>query len=432
MRICIISLGCAKNSVDSECLAGDLKRAGHDIAPSPESADAAIVNTCGFIRPAVEESVSTILDLERMKLDGDLKKIGVVGCLVNRYGDELAAELPAVDIWARSEDWASVVRALGGSAPSGRVREMLPPRRKFTRYLKISEGCGNRCAYCTIPSIRGELRSLPVDAVVAEADSLVREGARELCVVGQDLTVYGTDLPGAPRLAGLLDELDRTLPKDVWIRLLYLHPARLSKDIIERAASGGRVLPYLDVPIQHADREILKAMNREMAPAKMREIFDFARSLNPMFALRTTCMVGFPGETRKSFSNLMKFIEDVRFDRMGAFIFHEEEGTPAASMENKVSKRTKERRLDRLMSLQEQVSLLRQELFVGKKLDVLIENIDRERGFAEGRSYREAPEVDGVIEIENPRSGLAEGDIIKVEIKDAMVHDMIGEEAVND
>ena len=428
MKIYCLTLGCAKNRVDSECLAGALAAAGHELVPSAEDAECALVNTCGFIRPAVEESIAAILDLEELKKDKKLQKIGVVGCLVNRYGEDLPSEVPLVDFWARTEDWKFVLEQLKTPGDDARRRGTLPLSSKYSRYLKISEGCGNCCTYCAIPGIRGPLRSLPVEVIVKEAAQLAEEGARELCVVGQDLTVYGTDTDGRPRLIELLDALESSLPHDLWIRLLYLHPSRVDRALLERVAAGRQVLPYLDIPVQHGDPEILAAMNRGIAPETLRGIFRTAREINPDFALRTTCMVGFPGEKKRHFDNLKNFVSEVRFDRMGAFTFFPEEGTVAAALEEQVPERTKNRRLGELMRLQEEISFGRQRCFIGRDLKVLVEKIEREEGYAEGRSFREAPEVDGVIEIRNIREDLKEGDIITLRVAEAMPHDMTGEE----
>lgn len=428
MKIYCLTLGCAKNRVDSECLAGALAAAGHELVPSAEDAECALVNTCGFIRPAVEESIAAILDLEELKKDKKLQKIGVVGCLVNRYGEDLPSEVPLVDFWARTEDWKFVLEQLKTPGDDARRRGTLPLSSKYSRYLKISEGCGNCCTYCAIPGIRGPLRSLPVEVIVKEAAQLAEEGARELCVVGQDLTVYGTDTDGRPRLIELLDALESSLPHDLWIRLLYLHPSRVDRALLERVAAGRQVLPYLDIPVQHGDPEILAAMNRGIAPETLRGIFRTAREINPDFALRTTCMVGFPGEKKRHFDNLKNFVSEVRFDRMGAFTFFPEEGTVAAALEEQVPERTKNRRLGELMRLQEEISFERQRCFIGRELKVLVEKIEREEGYAEGRSFREAPEVDGVIEIRNIREDLKEGDIITLRVAEAMPHDMTGEE----
>jgi ribosomal protein S12 methylthiotransferase len=428
MKVYCLSLGCAKNKVDSECLAGELRRAGHILVDNVGSADVGIVNTCGFIQPASEESIAAILDLEQLKREGKLKKIGVVGCLVNRYSDDLTKEIPSVDFWARSEDWASVIRSMGGIPENSRCRTSLPSSSKFTRYLKISEGCDNKCTYCAIPGIRGGLRSLPIETLVSEADQLVKEGAVELCVVGQDLTVYGTDLYGKDSLISLIDELENALPKNIWVRLLYLHPSRITKKLLERVASGKQVLPYLDIPIQHADPDILSAMNRKISPDELSSIFTAARSINEDFALRTTCMVGFPGEKKAHFDNLLDFVAKTRFDRMGSFAFFPEEGTEAEKMKGRVSEDVKQKRLKKLMALQEEISMERQLLFEGRVMDVLVEKIDRKASFAEGRSFREAPEVDGLIEIRNISENAKEGDIVKVKMTEAMPHDMVGEE----
>ena len=430
MKIYLLTLGCAKNRVDSECLAGALKAAGHELVPEVEQAQAAIVNTCGFIRPAVEESIEAILDLEELRQKGELEKIGVVGCLVNRYREGLTSEIPSVDFWAETEDWEGVLKSLATPLDGARRRGSLPSTPKYTRYLKISEGCGNRCAYCAIPSIRGPLRSLPVDVIVKEAQQLVGEGARELCVVGQDLTVYGTDNGSGKGLIELLDALESSLPYDIWIRLLYLHPTRVTNKLLERVAAGRQIIPYLDIPVQHGDPEILAHMNRDIKPGALRSIFRTAREINPDFTLRTTCMVGFPGEKKKHFDNLIDFVKEVRFDRMGAFTFYAEEGTPAECMAGQVSEATKKKRLDALMRVQEEISFERQQSFVGRELRVLVDRVVPEEGFAEGRSFREAPEVDGLIEIRNIRKDIKEGDMINVKITEAMTHDMAGEEVL--
>ncbi|MDO4988717.1 MAG: 30S ribosomal protein S12 methylthiotransferase RimO [Synergistes sp.] len=428
MRVFCLSLGCAKNQVDSECLAGALTAAGHVVVECAEDADCAIVNTCGFIRPAVEESISALLDLEELKKGKKLKKIGVVGCLVNRYGEDLLSkEVPTVDFWAKSEEWGKVLASLGTPLPDARRRGILPSVPKFSRYLKISEGCDNRCTYCAIPSIRGSLRSLPMSVIVDEACGLAENGAKEICVVGQDLTSYGMDFGGKENLLTLLDELERSLPKDIWLRLLYLHPERVNRHLLERVAAGRQIVPYLDVPVQHGDETILTAMNRAMDPKRLLSVFAEAREINPEFALRTTCMVGFPGEKKKHFDNLVSFIREAKFDRMGAFTFFAEEGTKAAEMENKVSERTKLRRLDTLMTVQEEISLQRQEIFVGKRLKVLVEKVNNGEGYAEGRSFREAPDVDGVIEISEISDDIREGDFVTVKITGAMPHDLTGE-----
>ena len=430
MKIYVLTLGCAKNRVDSECLVGRLENEGFQIVATAEHADCAIINTCGFIRPAVEENIEEILNMEDLKKSGQLKKIGVVGCLYNRYGAELAKEFKSVDFWARSEDWDSVIASLKSSqtpATNCRLRGKLPSSPNFSRYVKIVEGCDNKCTYCAIPSIRGRLRSLSQAEIIAEAEQLVESGAKELCVVGQDLTVYGVDFDEHSHLIELIDNLEASLPKNIWIRLLYLHPQRVTDKLLERVAGGKQILPYLDIPIQHADSEILSAMNRGQSPNNLLRIFEVARSIRQDFALRTTCMVGFPGEKEKHFSNLLEFIKRVEFDRLGAFTYYKEEGTVADTMPHQCRQSTKDSRLARLMSQQEKISEKRQNLFVGSTLKALVEEVNLEENFAFARSFREAPEVDGVIEIRNIRKtdGICAGDFVKVKIESASPHDLI-------
>lgn len=425
MKVFLLSLGCAKNQVDSERLAGLLEGAGCELVEEAFGADVGLVNTCAFIQPAVEESIEAILELENLKKTGQLKRIGVLGCLFNRYGTELAKELPSVDIWARCEEWQMVLEALGHSVLPPAQRRLLPGANPWTRYLKIAEGCDHRCAYCTIPSIRGPLCSLPVGELVREAHALVEEGAREICLVAQDLTAFGLDRSGKSELPQLLDLLDASLPKGVWLRLLYLHPSRIDEAFLEHLVSLEHVLHYLDVPIQHADERILAAMNRPLSRDRLKRIFETARRIDPDFALRTTCLVGFPGEDERAFSNLLSFVEEVVFDRLGAFPFYPEEKTPAFSMASQVSEKVKRARVERLMRLQAELSLSRQERFVGRTLEVLVEDVFAD-GMASSRSYREAPEVDGEVLFSSSGSVIP-GQKVLVRIAEALEHDLIGE-----
>jgi len=425
LKVYLISMGCAKNSVDSEKLLGVLRAQGIEVTADIDTADMAIVNTCGFIKPAVEENIDVILELERMKELGRLEKIGVVGCLVNRYGDELKRELPSVDLWANSEEWESVASFFGFPRQT-EERHRLPGTPAWSRYLKVGEGCNSSCSYCTIPSIRGGLRSVPLRELLEEAQLLVCEGAREICLVGQDLTVYGTDLYGAPGLKELLKALETDLPRDVWVRLLYLHPSRIDEPLIEMIAGSPRILSYLDIPIQHIDEDILQRMNRADSGMGIRRVFSCARSIDPLFALRTTVITGFPGETERQFSKLLDFLEETELDRVGAFTFSPEEGTPAYGMEGQIEEAVKRGRCNRLLELQAEISIERQRLFIGRRLNVLIEEVSREDDIAWGRSYREAPEVDGLIGVHGG-SALEEGSIVEVLISDAEEQDLFAE-----
>ncbi|NLL37557.1 MAG: 30S ribosomal protein S12 methylthiotransferase RimO [Fretibacterium sp.] len=422
-----MTMGCAKNSVDSEVLAGRLRAAGHILVDDVREAQVGIVNTCGFIQEAVEENIDVILDLERLKEEGELKKIAVVGCLVNRYEAELREALPSVDLFAHAESWDEVTSFLSpDSKPSFTAgRAPLPETTPWSRYLKVGEGCDTFCSYCAIPIIRGRLRSAPIELLVEEALKLCDEGARELCLVGQDLTAYGRDLYGEPATWRLLEELDRALPNGVWLRLLYLHPDRMTSDFVEFLLESAHILPYLDIPIQHVDDSILARMNRAPAGGHIRALFRRIRELDPLFAIRTTIMTGFPGETEEQFQKVLDFLDEARIDRVGSFVYSPEEGTPAASFPERVPEETAHERRARLMELQEGISLERNGLFVGRELDVLVEEVELDQLL--GRSYRDAPEVDGVVTL--PRPGgmdFEPGCIVRARITDCDEHDLQG------
>jgi len=425
----IISLGCPKNSVDSEHLAGILKASGLNLVDAPEKADAVIINTCGFIQAAVEEGIQVILSAEKLKKEGVISQIAVVGCMLNRYGSDLKAEFPTVDFWARSEEWGTLLREIGRSLPAPEKSDTLRADlsgRPWSRFLKISEGCNSHCSYCAIPGIRGRLRSQPIGAIVAEAHRLVDEGARELCLVGQELSIYGQDLFGKPSLGLLLDELEKELPRGLWLRLFYLHPSLVDVKFLERAASSPLILPWLDIPIQHIDDDILRRMNRPPVEKHIRELFRAGRSINPDFAFRTTLMVGFPGETRAQFDKLLDFVEEIGFDRLGAFTYSPEDGTPAASFPDQIPEEEKTARYNELMELQQEVSTARQALFVGRTMDVLIDEIDGTTGERIGRTYRDAPEIDGEVSVAGAESARP-GDMIKVRITASSEYDLSGE-----
>jgi ribosomal protein S12 methylthiotransferase len=426
-RLHIVSLGCPKNAADSERLGGVLEAAGFRLVRSPDEAEIVVVNTCGFLQAAVEEGISVILELEKLKQSGAVKKLAVVGCMLNRYGDELKAEFPTVDYWAKSEDWGELLRQMGSAEPQSRgcLRAELSGT-PWTRYLKISEGCNSQCSYCAIPGIRGSLRSRPVAEIVEEAHKLVSEGAKELCLVGQELSIYGQDLFGRPSLPMLLDELEKELPKGLWLRLFYLHPSLVDAAFLERVANSPLILPWLDIPIQHIDDDILRAMRRPPVEKHIRELFKTGRALNPDFAFRTTLMVGFPGETRAQFDKLLDFVEEIGFDRLGAFPYSPEDGTPAATFPDQIPEEEKTARYNELMELQQEVSLSRQARFVGKTLDVLIDAVDEETGERIGRSYRDAPEIDGEVAVSGAESALP-GDMIRVRITGSSEYDLSGE-----
>ena len=449
MKIFFQSFGCAKNSVDSEKLIGLLDAAGHKVhfdlrgqarayGNSSNQAEAAIINTCGFIEDAVKENVNAILDLENLKKSGVIKKIIVVGCLFNRYGEELQKEIPSVDLWVKTEDWGTILRFLSENGKVKTkvseehlpwVRGLLKENSAASRYLKISEGCDSCCSYCTIPSIRGRARSVPMEQLITEAIKLCEGGARELCLIGQDTTLYGSDIYGKPKFEELLNELEKSTPDDIWIRLLYLHPNRVTRKLIEKAGESKKILSYLDIPIQHISESILQSMNRSGDEPRIRDIFRYAREYDPLFALRTTVMAGFPGETDEHFSRLLDFLEETQIDRVGVFEYSPEEGTQAASFANQTDKRTKKRRASRLMKLQSQISAARQRLFIDRTLKILVESTDIKDKTAWGRSYRDAPEVDGLVGVDfssEPNGVIKPGEFIYAKISDSTEHDLFG------
>jgi ribosomal protein S12 methylthiotransferase len=419
-------MGCAKNTADTEHLTAQLMIHGHVIADDVNDADIAIINTCGFIQDAVKENIDAIIDLENLKENGTLKKIIVAGCLVNRYESELIQEFSSsVDLFVHSEEWDRIINFLGGNATSN-CNIVSPALNKnfWTRYLKISEGCNTLCSYCAIPMIRGRLRSVPLKMLIDEAMMLCSAGAKELCLVGQDLTVYGSDMN--TNLQELIHELNRELPKDTWIRLLYLHPNRVDEALIDFLMNHEKVIHYLDIPIQHVDPEILSLMNRPCPEGHMHKIFRYIRKIDSLFTLRTTIMTGFPSESESSFERVIDFMNEIEFDRLGAFVYSPESGTKAAGLKGKVSKKIAESRCARILEEQRRISHERSELFIGHELDVMIEDIDDESHEAWGRSYRDAPEVDGLVCV----SGLNDaklGDVVRTKIYDCNENDLFGE-----
>ena len=430
MKVFVLSMGCAKNTADSEHLIALLKAAGHEIEDEAIKAEAAVINTCGFILDAVKENINAILDLEELKNKGKIKKLIVLGCLVNRYEKDLRKEFSSVDLFARSEEWEKIIDFLGGEFNQN-CKTIAPAidKKFWTRYLKVSEGCNTLCSYCAIPSIRGRLRSVPLKNLIDEALMLCAAGAKELCLVGQDLTVYGSDFNDGTDLKKLIHELDRELPKGTRLRLLYLHPNRVNEELVDFLMSHEKVLHYLDIPIQHADPEILNAMNRPCPENHMEKIFRYIRSLDNFFTLRTTIMTGFPGETREKFEKVLEFLSEIEFDRAGVFPYSREDGTPAAKLKNRVSKKTAEERCTEILNLQSEIAGERSALFEGRELEVLIESIERQDGevVAVGRSFRDAPDVDGIVSVDGIEGKkLKPGDLIKAKIEGSIENDLFG------
>ena len=417
MKLYLESLGCDKNRVDSEKLLSELlgKYDGAEVTLDPSEADIAIVNTCSFIGPAKEESINTILDLAEYKKSGSLKKLIVAGCLVERYKDEIRKELPEIDEIASVKDYVQRLDSQMKRVESGE---------RYTRYLKIAEGCDKYCSYCIIPRLRGHFRSIPMDMVLEEARELVKDGAKELILVAQETTLYGTDLYGKKSLHLLLRALSE-IEGLVWIRVLYCYPEEIELPLMEELRDNPKVCHYLDLPIQHSSDRILKAMNRKTRREELKEKIALLRREIPDICLRTTLITGFPGETEEDFQDVLSFISEERFDRLGVFPYSQEEGTPAASMENQITESVKNKRLSRIMELQQEIAFQKAEEQRGRILKALITGYDEEEGRVILRSYMDSPEIDSFIFVEGPER--VSGDFVRVKVVDTEGYDLIGE-----
>ena len=417
MKLYLESLGCDKNRVDSEKLLSELlgKYDGAEVTLDPSEADIAIVNTCSFIGPAKEESINTILDLAEYKKSGRLKKLIVAGCLVERYKDEIRKELPEIDEIASVKDYVRRLDSQMKRVESGE---------RYTRYLKIAEGCDKYCSYCIIPRLRGHFRSIPMDMVLEEARELVKDGAKELILVAQETTLYGTDLYGKKSLHLLLRALSE-IEGLVWIRVLYCYPEEIELPLMEELRDNPKVCHYLDLPIQHSSDRILKAMNRKTRREELKEKIALLRREIPDICLRTTLITGFPGETEEDFQDVLSFISEERFDRLGVFPYSQEEGTPAASMENQITESVKNKRLSRIMELQQEIAFQKAEEQRGRILKALITGYDEEEGRVILRSYMDSPEIDSFIFVKGPER--VSGDFVHVKVVDTEGYDLIGE-----
>ena len=422
----VISLGCAKNQVDTERMLGLLTEAGYTLTSDPAEAEVLIVNTCGFIESAKQESIDAILEMAQYKQGGRCQRLVVTGCLSERYREELREAMPEIDLLLGVREYETLPRLLGGKqdAPHcgpNSTRVLTTPR--YSAYLRIADGCDNRCAYCAIPLIRGNLASEPIEELVNEAKRLADGGVRELTLIAQDTSGYGKDRYGKPMLHNLLDRLER-IDGIHWLRVLYTYPDTVSPELIDRFRASEKIVPYLDMPLQHTEDEMLRAMRRRGDQAHIRRILDYVAEHAPDFMLRTTLMVGFPGETDELFSRMLRFIQEHPFDRVGAFAFSPEEGTAAASLSNQVPEDIRQERLAQLMETQRGISRARNERRVGQTVEVLIEGIDGDRAY--GRSYAEAPDVDGKVILPNA-ANLSIGTFVSARLTRAEEYDMIGE-----
>jgi ribosomal protein S12 methylthiotransferase len=440
-KVQIISLGCPKNLIDSEVMGGLLNKSGLHIVDRNDSADIVIVNTCAFINPAKEESLEELLTLAEEKKKGKRQfKLVVAGCLAQRYGKELSAQIPEVDLFIGTGEVGNIVRHINklDEIKFRRATAITKPDFLMTSqhprilssmmtsaYLKISDGCSNSCSYCVIPWIRGKARSRTPNDILREAENLAVRGIKEIIITGQDTTVYGRDLKGQPSLSGLLNDVAQ-IKGIKWVRLLYTHPAHITKDVLETIVANEKICRYIDLPIQHIDDTILSAMNRKLSGAKIKEVIAQARQIIPGVALRTSLIVGFPGETQRRFEKLLDFVRETKFDHLGVFIYSREEGTSAAQLKSQILEKEKERRREIIMSEQAAISNAINKSLIGSTQEVLIEEKnDRPDYDFMGRCRRQTPEIDGITYIKNKQAKI--GSIVKCKIIAADDYDLFGE-----
>ena len=415
MKVGFVSLGCSKNLIDTEMMIGVFKNNGFTIVNNPQTADIIVINTCGFIEPAKEEAINTILEMAEYKKTGKCKILVATGCLVERYKEELEKALPEVDMFLKYSDYAE---EKGKSAEAfAKVLKQIAQDKKIEKtqldfmdrvittgknyaYLRIAEGCSNRCTYCAIPYIRGAFVSRKIEDILEEAEMLVKSGRRELILIAQDTSKYGVDIYKKPQLAKLLKELCKI--KDLkWIRFLYTYPEDITDELIEVVKKEDKICKYFDIPIQHISDKVLKRMNRKCTGESIKKVISKLRKEIPNVVIRTTVMVGFPGETNEDFEELYNFIKETKFDKLGAFTYSKEDGTPASRLKEQIHPMTKKSRYNKIMKLQKEISKQNEQKLIGRELEILIEDISLDRKYYIGRSYMDVPEIDGVAYVKN-------------------------------
>ena len=438
MKILMISLGCDKNLVDTENMLGILSRDGHTFTDDEQEAEAVIVNTCCFIGDAKEESIQTILEMAELKESGNCRALIVTGCLAERYRQEILKEIPEVDGILGTASWDEISQVLKESGtekkpvcfePVDRLPESYGKRILTTgghyAFLKIAEGCDKFCTYCIIPSLRGRYRSVPMERLLREAESLAEQGVRELILVAQETTLYGVDLYGKKMLPELLHRL-AAISGIYWIRIQYCYPEEITDELIEAIKTEEKVCHYLDIPIQHASDRILKRMGRKTDQAFIRQMVEKLRREIPDIALRTTLISGFPGETQKDHQELMEFVDEMEFERLGVFAYSAEEDTPAAEFPDQIPDELKEKRRDEVMELQQEIAFEKSQSMVGRVLDVMIEGKVADEPAYVARTYMDAPGVDGYLFV-NSGELFMSGDFVRVKVTGACEYDLIGE-----
>ena len=434
-------LGCPKNDVDADYIAGFLRLHQLVQVDRPEDADLLIVNSCGFIQAAKEESIDAVLALAKLKENQNRKKLVITGCLSQRYADELRRDIPELDGIFGINDFAGLKEVIEGTAGQVVIRNANPmvfqgcdfPRAinpaESYGYIKIADGCDNRCSYCAIPNIRGRYRSSPIDDICREARWLLDNGKRELILVSQESSAFGRDLYGKPRLIELLERLIR-LDGDFWIRVMYLHPARIDAELVDYMIDNPKICNYFDVPVQHIDDALLRAMGRKVTSDQIERVIDLIRARQERAAIRTTVMVGFPGETEAQFEDLCRFIEKRRFDRLGAFTYSAEDETPAAALPGRIDDETKEWRQHRLMEIQQEIAFENNRAEKGRQLEVIVDGADGNGRTAVGRTRFDAPEIDQTVRFDS--ADVNPGDLITVTITGCDGYDLLGERGTHE
>ncbi|WP_270227233.1 30S ribosomal protein S12 methylthiotransferase RimO [Coprococcus aceti] len=433
MKVLLISLGCDKNLVDSEVMLGLLNKAGHQLTNDETEADVVVVNTCAFISDAKEESINTIIEMGELKKTGKLKKLIVAGCLSQRYKDEIMKELPEIDVIIGATNYDKIVEAIETDEESivddinytpRPIAERIVTTNASMAYFKIAEGCNKLCTYCIIPHIRGRYRSMPMDSLIASAEKLASDGIKELVLVAQETTLYGVDLYGEKKLPELLTKLSE-IEGIEWIRLLYCYPEEITDELIEVMATNPKICHYVDIPIQHSENAILKRMGRRTSREDIVELVGRLRTAMPDIAIRTTLISGFPGETQELHDGLVDFVDECEFDRLGVFTYSPEEGTPAAEYEDQVDGELAVKWRDEIMELQQEISYEKNQQMIGSTQKVLIEGYLVDDDVYVGRTYRDAPGVDGIVFVSAPYE-LISGSFVDVKITEANEYDLTG------
>ena len=433
MKVLLISLGCDKNLVDSEVMLGLLNKAGHQLTNDETEADVVVVNTCAFISDAKEESINTIIEMGELKKTGKLKKLIVAGCLSQRYKDEIMKELPEIDVIIGATNYDKIVEAIGTDEEAivddinytpRPIAERIVTTNASMAYFKIAEGCNKLCTYCIIPHIRGRYRSMPMDSLIASAEKLASDGIKEIVLVAQETTLYGVDLYGEKKLPELLIKLSE-IEGIEWIRLLYCYPEEITDELIEVMATNPKICHYVDIPIQHSENAILKRMGRRTSREDIVELVGRLRTAMPDIAIRTTLISGFPGETQELHDGLVDFVDECEFDRLGVFTYSPEEGTPAVEYEDQVDGELAAKWRDEIMELQQEISYEKNQQMIGSTQKVLIEGYLVDDDVYVGRTYRDAPGVDGIVFVSAPYE-LISGSFVDVKITEANEYDLTG------